>query len=300
MSPEMTNFKSSFDRELGAMYEKLVPTMSPIKRKILESSFAMLAMVEEINRYPVWLEAYLQATEGRGKWKGNAQNPEEAARWADQLVRRTKAMASPKDMAAITRGAGMQKLMTMFYTEASKIDNLMTEYWQRLRHDPKYGYYDYVRALFWIMVVGPILTEMLIRRRPPKDIKEVGADIGGMYFGRFPFIREVATAILTGYGYTPTPAVKGAESLASVVRSGAKLLAGGKLKKDQQLNLVVSAADAAALLNPRPWGGFPTRQMITFLKGLIDLQTGRAKTPAALYDRQAEKRRKEDLKAGMR
>lgn len=300
MSPEMTNFKNSFDRELGAMYEKLMPTMNPIKRRILESSFALLAMVEEINRYPVWLEAYMQATEGRGKWKGNTLNPEEAARWADQIVRRTKAMASPKDMAAITRGAGMQKLMTMFYTEASKIDNLMTEYWQRLRHDPKYGYYDYLRALFWIMVAGPILTETLIRRRPPKDVKEVGADISGMYFGRFPFIREVATAILTGYGYTPTPAVKGAESLASVVRGGARLLAGGKLKKDQQLNLVVSAADAMALLNPGPWGGFPTRQMITFLKGLADLQTGRAKTPAALYDRQAEKRRKEDLKAGVR
>lgn len=300
MSPEMTNFKNSFDRELGAMYEKVIPTMSPVKRRIMESAFAWLGMVESVNRYPVWLEAYLQATEGRGPWKGKPLQPEEAARWADQLVRRVKAQAAPKDMAAITRGAGMQKLMTMFYTEASKIDNLMTEYWQRLRHDPKYGYYDYVRALFWIMVVGPILTETLIRRRPPKDVKEVGADIGGMYFARFPFIREVATAILTGYGYTPTPAVKGAESLASVVRVGARLLTGGKLKKDQQLGLAVSAADAFALLNPGPWGGFPTRQMITFLKGLVDLQTGRAKTPAALYDRQAEKRRKEDLKAGMR
>lgn len=299
LSPEMANFQKSFDREMSAVYSRLVPTSDSKAQRAVEWAFAMLGMVERVNRYPVWLEAYSQAYEGRGRWEGKRMSQEKAALWADSIVRRTKAMASPKDLPAIMRGRGMMRLMTMFYTESSKIHNLMGEFWKRARRDPTYGYWDYARAFMWIMIVGPAMTsvayELMTKGRMPSP-KEAGADIASFYFGRFPFVRDIANAVLTGFGYTPTPAAKGPQEAYAFISSINKALQGKLVRPEQKTMALVHGLDAFALLNLGPWGGYPTRQMTTFLKGLMDLGTGRSQTPLSLIDRSAENKRRQDLK----
>ena len=151
------------------------------------------------------------------------------------------------------------------------------------------------------------MTQLMIRRRPPES-QELVADIAETYLGRYPFVRDAANAILyklqTGkpVDYTLTPAEQAGKSFVAAGQDVVDLFTKKRLKDDFISDLLVDSAEAVAMMagirNQKilPWGGIPTKQMITFMKGTTDLQTGRSKTPLSLIDRGAEKKRRENLK----
>ncbi len=270
------------------------------QRFLFAHAMDLLYLSDRMIRYPAWIEAYTQANEGSGYFKGEPQPHEKAVEYADAIVRRTKAMGGNANLPAMLRGRGTRRFFTIFGTWFATVHNQTWEKFNRARYEGKvnlspkpFGWLDLVKAMFLIYVLTPIATETTVKRRLPNDAQEVGIWVSDYFMSQFPFYGQIwrAATLTIEHGgkvgdvdFQASPVFEGATQAAKALFDGYRAATGGNVSPDWY----VHAAEAFGLAPVSgPLGGMPPRQAITFAKGLVDLATGRSETWWSLTDRSA-------------
>ena len=294
MSVQMRASHESWDRDVQAVLQSLNRDVPRWKTFIASHMMDLATFSDRCMRYPAWIAAYQQALEGRGKWKGNPLPQDKAVEWADTVIRVTKPMAGAENLPAMLRERGAMKLFTSFMSWAIKPYNYIFESWKRARFDPEYSYANFAKAAFLIYVLSPVLARSLTTRELPDPSdeewrKNQALDIVTYVFSPIPLARDVANygAQLLGGGGRGRPDFQ-MSPVGRVIESGGRLAADAILAamgdKDWNIDMVPRTLDT---VSPLFLGGFPPRQMITAVKGAIDLYTDRSDTGWSLLDRGA-------------
>ena len=297
MSVQMRTSHETWDRDVQAVLQALSHDVPRWKTVLTSHLMDLLTFSDRCARYPAWIEAYQQGLEGRGKWKGNPLPQDKAIEWADHVVRVTKAMGGTENLPAMLRNRGAMRLFTTFMSWSCKPWNAVFESWKRARFDPEYSWIQFVKAAFLIYGLTPVLTRMLTKRELPDPTdeewwKSQALDIVSYVTTPIPLGRDFIGGLARFYEYG-TGKGKPDRELSPVGRSleiGAEALTAG-IKAlwnwEWDPNLIPKGLDAVSVLNPGRLGGIPPRQVITAVKGAIDLYTDRSETKWSLMDRSA-------------
>lgn len=170
-----------------------------------ESFFYAIALMDRSVSLPTWIAGYE---------KGLAEGMEEdqAAEYADSVVRRTQSSGLTKDLAAIQRGGTAQRLFTSFYSYFSATWNMNVDEFKRLgergvKYAPRFA-----ANMLWINIIPALLTSLILGRGPDDDEEwwtwatgTVLGYVGGGLIG----VRDIAQGLTSdfGYGGSPTLAV---------------------------------------------------------------------------------------------
>jgi hypothetical protein len=201
-SPFMANRLEEMDREFKFSTGGLRLIEGRLKR-FKDTSLKGIGIVQLTVDMPIWMGAYEAELAKSG-------DDALAVAVADSTVRLTTGSGSDQDLASIQRGAEWKKLITMFYTPFSAHYNLLA---RRGGQAKKAGWKDVpglAAYAFILWVVAPALGKLVTGQGPDED-EEWDSWLLNIAlrepFSVLPMGRDVASAVGTGFGYEPTPAV---------------------------------------------------------------------------------------------
>ena len=272
----MKNRRRSWDRELAQFYDKATSNFKE-NTAIRDSFFALIGIMDRSVVYPSWLAGY---TEGMEKFKGDEA---QAIEYADMIVRRTHDVASPKDLSEMQRGSELRKVLTMFLTFFTSMNNLLMELHGRVRLG-KISMPELIKSYYWLLLFPAVMETVIstgIREKRLPTWQEAGKGIISFRLAGFPIFRDLAGPLLSGYSYTMSP-----------VESGLKVLA-------ERLPQAVTAEEEKAWKVTRytieALGylfGLPSRQAVITLEGAMKLIEGETKDPSRLLFPSPRKKKK--------
>ncbi len=160
------------------------------------------------------------------------QNPGDeagAVAHAERVIRLTQAAGGVKDLSALQRGGEFQKLLTIFYGYFNALYNRLRTLGRDIRTAEAGDFPALLsRALF--LVVGPaVLGELLTGREPDDDegwVQWLLTKIAVFPFLSMPVVRDIASALGSGYGYTLSPVTQFGTTLTKLAHDVEKLKAG--------------------------------------------------------------------------
>jgi hypothetical protein len=265
----MRNRRRQWDRELSQFTGQFDPGKLKSVEYARDAFFAMIGVMDSAATYPTWLAGY---EVGMNQFN---YDHDKAVEFADQVVRRTQPVASPKDLSTIQRGgetrSELRKLFTMFYTFFSGFQNRMQETNQRLKVGD-INIIEAAKSYWWILVFPAAMSGLISKRKWPWElgIKDYLKEITGYYVAAFPFFRDLISPIITGHEYTMSPVEQAGESVV-------------KLGKALQANEIKGRTVAKEATKVAGYTfGLPSSQMIITMDGLIDLMEGKTDNPARL------------------
>lgn len=278
-SPMMAHRKMQWDRELNQFAASFDPSVKPGFEKAKEAFFWMIGTMDAAATYPTWLAGYRVGME---RFNGDHAK---AVELADQTVRRTQPVASPKDMSTMQRGgetrSELRKLFTMFYTFFSSFQNRMQEVSQRLRLGDM-NMTQAIRSYWYLLVLPSIVSTAIAERKWPWDsgIKKYAKGLAGYWAAQFPFIRDLVNPFLSGFDYTLTPVESGMRTISSLP---VVLTAKNPNPRTIRHQIIGTAGYTV---------GLPSSQMNITMDGIIDLMQDKTDNPWRLiYSEQREKKR---------
>jgi hypothetical protein len=279
MSPAMRFRSKSWDREIQSMYSNFNPGSKRWVEPMKDAFFSMIQVVDACATYPTWLGAYHKAMDGLVN-EIEESNHKKAVEYADMVVRTTQPAASPKDLAAIQRGSNWKKLVTMFYTFFSVFQNRIMEVNTKVRLG-KMNIGQAVGAYFYLVVMPAMLGLVINERGLPEDKSDLLKAIFQYRLAGIPFVRDMATGLVSDYGYSMSPVQAAGERVSRATNAVADAMAGNPNAKKMLRELTYATGYAV---------GLPSGQMVIAIDGMFDLAEGRTRNPLRLILR--EKKRK--------
>jgi hypothetical protein len=272
-SPMMESTRKRWEREIAATREKFEsPIQSKAGEMISDMAFMMIHMIVNTARKMSWIAGY---NDGMEKFAGHEPK---AIEYADEIVQRMSGSFDPQDMPKIMRKTGLfRMLFTMFYTLGSNKFNRLWEAW-RLGVEAKdkisYRWFaDQFRAVWWLLLAGPLTLAMVKDMTGPKHQKFLRADTTAFLKDAaeaFPFIRDIAS-----YAFNHQ---EQATPLSKVIQ-----ITGDLAGRPFESMAVKNEKDIEFFLDALGYGfGFPSRQALLSMKGVDDLIAGRTSNPFVL------------------
>jgi hypothetical protein len=264
-SPSMRARQRTWDRELEQFYGRFNPKEWKGSQAVKDSYFALIGMMDQATALPSWLAAY---DAGIGRFGDEAK----AVEYADGVVRRTQATASPKDLSEIQRGGELRKLFTSFYTFFNAFYNLMSETHARYRAGSM-NLPQLVKS-YWLLLVLPAVLGSVIREKD-LDPEEILKAVFSYGMAGMPGIRDLGNAFISDYGYSLSPA----EGLGKEIHWAAKNLQSGHFEKLPKRAVMIGGY----------LGGLPSQQIVITAEGALDLAAGETRNPFRLFYRKPKK-----------
>lgn len=241
LSEELQRRAGEFDRDVQAAlrdiasaprtaFARTVEPGAKVKDAFNGFGFWLIGMVQlHLVDIPLWLGAYRKAT-------AEGMDQDDAINFADKSVRKSQGSGMAKDLAAIQRGTEPYRIFTTFYTYFGTVLNYQWEVAQALRSG------NVKRAAaktWWVMIVGPMLTAMVMDGLEGLDDDEEDPDGEGWFsyvmrnvffglWGGVPILREFANKWnreMSGK-YTPDPQTPAQRIVGSVQGVGKDAIRG--------------------------------------------------------------------------
>ena len=252
-SGEIRNRSNNLDRDIRDGLRKLKG--DSYLDKVKRWAFVGIAVVDKGVAMPTWLGAYNKAlSEGMAD--------ADAVYAADKAVRLSQGAGAAKDLSAIQRGNELMKLFTMFYSYFNVMYARQRDIGRSAKGAKTTGDFGKVLARsFWLMVLPSVLGELIVGRGPEDDEDEakwVARKVALYPMMSLPFVRNVGSAVDSGYGFQVTPAARGGDEFV-------KLLTGlSKLATDEDVDmqqLVKTGINTAGYFYGLPAGQFNNTAM---------------------------------------
>lgn len=194
-----------FDREIKNAMEKLRGKRGAL-RTAQELSMKHIALIQTyIVDLPTWHAAY-------GKELSQSGDEIKAAKYADWVVENIQGSGRTANMAAVMRSKNeANRMFTMFMTFFSSLWNIERDL-ARGAKSGKYSVTD-VGARAALLFVIPVIAEMALRGElfpaddeDPEAVAEKALLKMALYpVASMPFIRDIASGVGSGYGYSMSP-----------------------------------------------------------------------------------------------
>jgi hypothetical protein len=233
--------------------------------------FGLMSMMDATASYPAWLAAY---DVGFKRFQTEAG----AIEYADSIVRQTQTSGLVKDLSRVQRMHGVPRLLTMFYSFMNQVYNMG---WEAYRAKVAGGsFLDLAKSAWWILVVPAVIQQAIYDQEAPSPGSAAKA-IAQYSIATVPGVRDIVSPWLTGYPYNMTPAAAAMESFVDL----GKELGRGDFRARQLFKRGGMAAGYAF--------GLPSRQIVTTVEGIIDLNEGKTDNPLRLFLAPTEAERKQ-------
>lgn len=198
----MKNRKTRFDREIrDFMKSRQIMKITQGKKSYVEILFEMIRGVDFITTMPSWLGAY-------EKNLAETHSEEEAARFADAVVRRTQPAGAIENLPAIMRGKPTQKLFTSFMTHFTNMHNQLVYAMDKLKYSqehPMRKATEFARSMFWIWVIPSLLAGWIRSGFKPEDWRRFAQELVAYPFAGIIFIRDLTGSVVKGFDFGAPP-----------------------------------------------------------------------------------------------
>jgi hypothetical protein len=168
----------------------------------------------------------------------------------------------------------------MFYTFFSVFQNRIMEVNTKVRLG-KMNIGQAVGAYFYLVVMPAMLGLVINERGLPEDKSDLLKAIFQYRLAGIPFVRDMATGLVSDYGYSMSPVQAAGERVSRATNAVADAMAGNPNAKKMLRELTYATGYAV---------GLPSGQMVIAIDGMFDLAEGRTRNPLRLILR--EKKRK--------
>jgi len=214
-SAEMAGRFANMDRDVRENLRQHARTTGPMApiRFIQRHAYDLILAMDMLITLPGWVGAYEKAL-------GQGMEEQEAIYYADKVIRVSQGAGGSKDQAAIMTSHEATRFFTMFFSYFSALYNRQRDivrlYGEAVRERDIAKAVEAAQRSFWIMLLPPVL-DAAIRGLEPEDEDEDGekswAETGRwlmrkILFGNMasiPGVRDVLSAIDSGYGYKVSP-----------------------------------------------------------------------------------------------
>jgi hypothetical protein len=226
MSGEMRHRLANTDRDLRAGLRDVQNEVG-LRARIAEYSMLAIAGVQLYTvDFPVWVAAYNRSLRREG-------NVDIAIKYADRVVRQSQSAGGLKDLAAVQRGKGAAKLVTMFYSFFSVMYAILRSIGRETTLKNPGSIPRMLARLTVVLVINELCYGLLRGEVPdldPEDEDEEGAlkwlakkTLSGAA-GTVPFGRDIVEGAIGEYGYDLSPTSMFGESVANSVETAANAL----------------------------------------------------------------------------
>ena len=310
MSVQMAHSAHSIERDIGDFLASMEGE-SKKKRFIANHIMDLIRLTDIFMRYSTWIAAYNNAMSGKGAWSKALWNqlamqmpgidgvqvmtPEIAAEVADTVIRMTKAVPGVENLPALGRRPGFSRLVFTLGQYVNTSLNFTVEQVNRFRHDPTYSFWNLSRALFILLILGPLMRESAVKRKIPHSAGEAGLWVGEGLAEMTPASRWIGGMALSGiehYRGRPArmhmmdlPGLNFTTNVAQLIYDSA-LAAGGHQSGFRVIEDLLETIGTAPISGPM--AGMPPEQAIIAMRGALDLYTGKSKTWGSLLSRSAK------------
>ena len=211
----MRTRQQSFDRDINDALKKLKGEIGPVKR-MQEAAFGHIGFMDMTVSVPTWHAGYNKAiSEGMSEV--------DAIAMGDRAVRMSQSAGSAKDLSRFQQGSEYQKLYGMFYTYFNGYHNMVR---RRLAIEGRKPWsFNKVMAhslsFLYLSAIPAVLSELMVGRGPDEEDDEelvpwaIEEALKYPFMG-IPFVRDVASAATTKWGYNITPVSKGVEDIVNL------------------------------------------------------------------------------------
>lgn len=292
-SAMMRGRRRSWDREIRDAVNQFDPTAFKLQvggraigRAELNDAFmSFITTFDLAVSYPTWVAGYRH---GMQRYAGNERR---AIQYADQLVRNTQGSSHPFEMSAWQRGSALKKIFTPFYTFFNLFANRMVEH-SREWKEGKISTGQALSGYMWLVLIPAIYEEFVsdgMSSIPgPKDILK---SVASMVSGALPVVRDVMGPLIeyaiTGERrqYRLPPWFEAPKSLVDAGSAAITIAREGPSEK-RYLALLRELNDVGGY-----WLGYPSKQVMTTAKGMMDLAEGKTENPLRLVFPEPKKER---------
>lgn len=262
----MRNRMTSFDRDIADAMRSVTQGTGPID-EIQKWAFHHIGYMDLSVTMPTWLGAYRKSL-SEGKVDSDA------VLEADSVVRMTQSSGSAKDLAMIQQGDGRKKMFTMFYSYFSAMYNLMRRRRNISRRQEEITPAKVARnlqALTYLVVMPSVLAEFVAGRGPDEEEEYMPwlAKLLVAYpFMSAVYVRDIASALSSDFGYAMTPLSGAIESLIGSTEAVAGLV------EDPADTLTSEGFAKQLIMGSGYFLGLPSRQAWLVTNNLMDLMGG--------------------------
>lgn len=201
-------------------------------REAARSSLGKKGLVEEARRFAYYGIGYADLAVAVPTWWAGyhkalreGMSEEDAAYFADKVVRQSQGAGAVKDLAAVQRGSEYLKIATVFYSYFSayhnRVRNLGRDYVRSASQGRVQDLPLLLARTWWLTVLPSCLSALLSGNGPDEDENWGEWAFRQSFFGLFmgiPLARDVAASLNSGYGYKFTPISRFGETLIRSVK----------------------------------------------------------------------------------
>lgn len=194
--------------------------------------------------------------------KKNPAKYQEAANYAEGIIRKTQPFFSVKDIPEFWRSGEIARMFTMF-------TNQLNQYWNIMIHDTagkwwakEIGTVQATRQVIESLLIPALMIGTISRSRPAQSVKEYTMDVASMGAAMFPIFGNFAAALFRGYS-------QGVSLITTEVIEQAQRVAQRAMKGEW---------DKVLLSIPELGGyvmGYPVGQPRRTIKAFLDLAEGK-------------------------
>lgn len=219
LSPYMADRQRGYDRELRhslrsykAKVQIKVGDRLYSEKDVNLFTMALITTGDCMTVYPIWQGAYMKAQDHLGMGR------KDAVAYADSIIQKTNASASPLDLTPLQQQGGIWRIFTMFMGESLRKGSRMRYYWGALRAG-KISYARYAQhlvmesiapALFFVGVVGLFSDD-------EPDRGDLAAAVFSELIGPYPFLAAVPGALQYDKPLMYSPVFTGVDSAMKAV-----------------------------------------------------------------------------------
>lgn len=154
MKGRLEDFGFEFQNEVNRIASSRAPTTAEQVRDWTQrKAYFLQTLAQKTIDIPVWLAAYNQAITEKGM------TDEDAAFYADGVVRRTQSSFDPENVARVETGSPLARSILVFYNYFNMQWNLLREHYQEARQTKRYG--RFILDFAMIVVLPAVLSEVI-------------------------------------------------------------------------------------------------------------------------------------------
>lgn len=283
LSPFMADRQKGYDRELRqalrgykARVQVKVRGKLYTEQDVQNFTMGLITVGDCATVYPIWQGAYIKAQDALGMGQ------KEAVAFADSIVQKTNASASPIDLTPLQQKDGLWRLFTMFMGEGLRKGSRMRYWWGALQAG-KIDMFQYSRHLALESIVPALsfvaLVGLLSDDEPDKE--DFALAVTSELIGPYPFLSALPGALQYNKPLMQSPVFTGVEAAAKAVKS-TKGIWDSPNDPEAWARFYKSAFDVAFFM---AGVGNGRRLYETWGEGWEDLQFGRTHNPFRLVFR---------------
>ena len=264
-APMMAARYHNWERDISPRQNKWLRTWGQKTKDNIDTfAFIMIHANDTMAAYSVWMGAYDKAK------KSHNMTDKQAIEFANMIVRRTQPIFTPKDVPAMLSSKNPAwKAITMFYSFFNRVYQqgwLIAKKTARGKELPAPA--TVLRFLIYTAMAQPLLAHALRGREWPWEEEAAGryaASVPLFWLGTIPGLRDVASALGSGFGASPTPLASVYEASVRFARTTNKTVQAA-FSDDDQVDWDRFARSGIEFVGYA--GRLPVRPVIRFIKGL--------------------------------